>query len=66
MPIQTTFGMSVIKFPTENELLDAPFTDDEIKEAVFGLYANGAPSPDDVPFLFCQKFWESNQTPWIR
>ena len=31
---------------------------DEIKEAVFGSYAAGAPSPDGFSFLFYQKFWD--------
>lgn len=41
----------------ENELLIAPFTENEIKEAVFSCYAEGAPGPDGLPFLFYQKFW---------
>lgn len=35
----------------ENELLEAPFSEEEIKEAVFGSYAEGAPSPDGFPFI---------------
>lgn len=42
----------------ENTLLEAPFTEEEIKEAIFGSYANGAPGPDGFPFLFYQKFWK--------
>jgi hypothetical protein len=42
----------------ENDLLDQPFSEDEIKEAIFGSYAEGAPGPDGFPFLFYQKFWE--------
>jgi mannosylglycoprotein endo-beta-mannosidase len=42
----------------ENMILDAPFTEEEIKEAVFGSYAEGAPGPDGFTFLFYQKFWE--------
>lgn len=42
----------------ENELLAQPFSEEEIKEAVFSSYADGAPGPDGFPFLFYQKFWE--------
>jgi exonuclease III len=40
----------------ENEMLDANFSEVEIKEAVFGSYAEGAPGPDGFTFLFYQKF----------
>jgi len=43
----------------ENELLEAPFTEEEVKKAVFGSYADGAPRPDGLPFLFYQIFWET-------
>lgn len=42
---------------SHNSELDADFSEDEIKEAVFGSYAEGAPGPDGFPFLFYQKFW---------
>lgn len=42
----------------ENKMLTAPFTEEEIKEAVFSCYAEGAPGPDGLPFLFYQKFWD--------
>lgn len=38
----------------ENEFLSAPFREDEIKEAIFSSYAEGAPGPDGLPFLFYQ------------
>ena len=41
----------------ENDLLVAPFSEEEIREAIFGSYADGAPGPDGFPFLFYQKFW---------
>ena len=41
----------------ENESLLAPFLEAEIKEAIFSCYAEGAPGPDGLPFLFYQKFW---------
>jgi hypothetical protein len=42
----------------ENDMLTAPFTEGEIKEVIFSCYAEGAPRPDGLSFLFYQKFWE--------
>jgi len=42
----------------ENELLEAPFTENEVREAVFSSYAEGAPGPDGFSFLFYQVFWD--------
>jgi len=42
----------------ENEFLEAPFTVEEIKDAVFSSYAEGAPGPDGFSFLFYQNFWD--------
>lgn len=41
-----------------NAILDEPFTEEEIKCAVFGSYAEGAPGPDGFSFLFYQTFWD--------
>jgi hypothetical protein len=41
-----------------NDMLDAPFSEKEVKEAIFGSYAEGAPGPDGFSFLFYQHFWE--------
>ena len=41
----------------QNALLEADFTEDEVKTAVFGSYAEGAPGPDGFSFLFYQQFW---------
>lgn len=38
----------------ENELLQAPFSETEIKDALFNCYAEGAPGPDGLSFLFYQ------------
>ena len=42
----------------ENTSLERPFSEEEIKEAIMGSYANGAPGPDGLSFLFYQQFWE--------
>jgi mannosylglycoprotein endo-beta-mannosidase len=42
----------------ENDSLDCRFTLEEIREAVFGSYADGAPGPDGLSFMFYQKFWD--------
>lgn len=39
-------------------MLQAPFTEKEVKDAVFGSYADGAPGPDGLSFMFYQRFWE--------
>ena len=44
--------------PAENELLEAPFSETEVKEAIFSSYPDGAPGPDGIPFLFYQHFWD--------
>jgi hypothetical protein len=41
----------------ENLELESPFSDMEVKSAVFDSYSEGAPGPDGLPFLFYQKFW---------
>jgi hypothetical protein len=34
------------------------FSEKEVKDAIFGSYAEGAPGPDGFSFLFYQHFWE--------
>jgi hypothetical protein len=42
---------------SENSALVAPFTEEEIKTAIFSMNPNKAPGPDGFPILFYQKFW---------
>jgi hypothetical protein len=42
----------------ENDSLDCRFSLEEIREAVFGFYADGAPGPDGLSFMFYQKNWD--------
>jgi hypothetical protein len=43
--------------PEENQLLEADFSKEEIREAIKGSYSDGAPGPDVFSFLFYQNFW---------
>jgi hypothetical protein len=36
----------------------APFSNEEIREAIFSSYSEGAPVLDGLPFLFYQNFWD--------
>jgi hypothetical protein len=42
----------------ENRLLTASFFEAEIKSALFSCYAEGAPGPDGLSFIFYHKFWD--------
>jgi hypothetical protein len=42
--------------PSENEFLTAPFTIEEVKEAIFQMEKNKAPGPNGFPVEFYQKF----------
>jgi hypothetical protein len=44
--------------PEENAFLTAPYTEEEIKKAVFQMEHNKAPGPDGFPAEFYQTFWE--------
>ena len=43
---------------TENEFLMAPFTEQEIRDAIFSMEHNKAPGPDGFPAEFYQHFWD--------
>ena len=42
----------------ENDILISPFSEQEIREAVFQMEHNKAPGPDGFPAEFYQVFWE--------
>ena len=44
---------------TENDILTAPFTEQEVQEAIFDIEHNKAPGPDGFPAEFYQKFWNT-------
>jgi hypothetical protein len=39
-------------------MLGSAFTEEEVRVAVFGSYADGAPGPDGLSFMFYQKLWD--------
>jgi hypothetical protein len=41
----------------ENKALEADFSEEEIKKAVFDSYVERDPGTDGMSFLFYQKFW---------
>ena len=42
----------------ENEFLTAPFTEKEVRDAIFDMEHNKAPDPDRFPAEFYQHFWK--------
>jgi hypothetical protein len=42
--------------PEENEMLEASFAEEEIKQAIDSSYVEGAPGPDGFSFMFYQNF----------
>uniref|UniRef100_A0A453EWV6 Reverse transcriptase domain-containing protein n=1 Tax=Aegilops tauschii subsp. strangulata TaxID=200361 RepID=A0A453EWV6_AEGTS len=43
--------------PAENAALTAPFTEEEVWEAINGMNPSSAPGPDGLPVKFFQTFW---------
>ena len=42
----------------ENSLLIAPYSEEEVRKAVFQMEHNKAPGPDGFPAEFYQNFWD--------
>jgi hypothetical protein len=42
----------------QNIDLEAPFSEEEVKKAIFDSYSDGAPGPDGLHFVFYQHFWD--------
>lgn len=49
--------MDCVLDSSDQQMLDAEFTLQEIKHAVFSMRRNRAPGPDGFPIEFYQKFW---------
>jgi hypothetical protein len=45
--------------PEESVELESPFSEKEIREAVFSCYAEGGPDPNGLSFLLYHKFWDT-------
>jgi hypothetical protein len=50
----------------ENKMLEASFTEKEIKTAIYESYAEGAPGPDGFSFLFYHHFWDLIKTDFMN
>jgi len=46
----------------ENDILVSPFSEEEVKAAIFQMKHNKAPGPDGFPAEFYQVFWEVIKT----
>ncbi|KAM1011244.1 hypothetical protein FF1_046470 [Malus domestica] len=47
------------RFSTEmTEILKAEFSSDEVRAALFQMHFSKSPSPDGMPLVFFQKFWD--------
>ena len=46
----------------ENGLLTAPYSEEEVRKAVFQMEHNKAPGPDGFPAEFYQNFWDVIKT----
>ena len=42
----------------DNEILNRPFTEEEVRKALFSMKSNRAPGPDNIPAEFYQHCWD--------
>jgi hypothetical protein len=47
-------------------VLQASFSEKEVKEVIFSSYAEGAPDPDGLSFIFYQNFWDLIKNDFCR
>ena len=52
----TGIGASTLS-PTQQQQLTGPFLADDVREAICGLNAEGAPRPDEIPVFFYKDCW---------
>jgi hypothetical protein len=52
--------------PRENIELEQKFTENEIREAVYGSYAEGAPGTDGLPFFVFPNHLENHKRGLVR
>uniref|UniRef100_A0A453KU06 Reverse transcriptase domain-containing protein n=1 Tax=Aegilops tauschii subsp. strangulata TaxID=200361 RepID=A0A453KU06_AEGTS len=50
----------------ENDILTAPFSEEEVRAAVFQMEHNKAPGPDGFPAEFYQNFWDIIKTDLLK
>lgn len=46
--------------------MESPFSEEEIRNAIFESYADGAPGPDGFSFMFYHHFWELIKEDFMR
>jgi hypothetical protein len=57
--LQDDFFSPEEKITNEHNVgLEAPFSEEVIKNAVFSSYTDGSPGPNGFPLFFCQHFWD--------
>ena len=50
-------GIGVVFTKEDNQMLEAPVTDEEIKKSLLSANQKAAPGSDGIPYAFYTKFW---------